>query len=145
LVISILIFTVYSVDSVKAQTTFTPIDDAMVSEGNEGNNYGNDELLIASDYSLSNIREAYLKFDLGSVSNINSIKLRLTPALDRNIEKVVHVSTNDNWTEESISWNNKPVIGSEVGSISTSTQVGNAVEISLDANEVSEVVQDGKL
>ncbi len=119
----------------------TPTDDAMVSEGNQSKNYGSDNLILASDYSLSNIRETYIKFNLsGIVGNIISAKLKLTPALDRSVDKTVHLVTNNNWNEGNIAWNNKPSMGTQIGSISTNTQTGVPVEINLNSSQIQQAV-----
>ncbi len=128
-------------DDARAQTVLTPIDDSMVSAGNPSNNYGSDELLLSSDYSSSNIRESYLKFDLSEISgsSVKSATLRFTPALARNVSKRVNIASNSNWTEENINWNNKPQLGIEIGQLNgISTSVGSPVDIELNVSQLQQ-------
>ncbi len=140
--IIILVPLLFLVKPIHAQSALTPIEDAMVSEGNPTDNYGSNDLLVTSDYSQSNIRQAYIKFDLSGISanSITAAKLRLTPALDRNISKTVHIVTNNSWNENTITWNNKPSMGSQIGSINTSTEIGSVVEIDLNTNQVQQAL-----
>ena len=61
-------------------------------------------------------REAFLRFDLSSVSTIGTARLRLFGRLltndSRNIRTGVFSSANTTWTETGLTWNNRPTTGS---------------------------------
>ncbi len=64
--------------------TFNPTADAYVKDGADaGNNFGTaSQLLVKKSSTVGDNRLAYLKFDLSSVSSVNSVKLQLFGALN---------------------------------------------------------------
>jgi hypothetical protein len=60
-------------------------------------------------------RNAYLKFDLSSVSSVSTAKLRLYGKLDNTVTKNIPIEvfgvSSTTWGESTITWNNKPATG----------------------------------
>ena len=102
-----------------AAITFTPIHDAYVRDGtNAGITHGTtDSTLLITKLSpagqANNNRESYLLFDLTSLSgNAASVILRVYGKVDGTSVPSVPVGVfsvaNTTWTENAITWNNKP-------------------------------------
>jgi len=98
---------------------FTPVQDAYVRDGtNAGTTFGTTDstLLItklAPSGQSNNNRESYLLFDLTSLtSNAASVQLKVFGKVDLTTVPSVPVGVfsvaNTTWTENSITWNNKP-------------------------------------
>jgi len=90
-----------------------PSDDAYVEKENPNTNYGTSPtslttLRVGYDPNFGTDR-SYLKFDLSSLNGktITSAKLSIFSMPSNGISKLYSVS-NNNWNEESITWNNKP-------------------------------------
>lgn len=95
---------------------FTVVDDAHVREGiYQNDKFGsNENMQIREISSANNTRQVYLKFDLTTVDNAISATLRLNNTGangDVDVKKVV----DDSWSESTIDWNSKPVIGTAIG------------------------------
>ncbi len=109
-----------------ATVTLNPVADAYVQNGNNANrNYGNGYQLRAqtSGTAASNY-DSYLKFDTGSATGqVASAKLRLYASLSAagNVSSSVHGVADTGWGETTITWNNKPALGSVLGSLSTTS------------------------
>lgn len=110
---------------IDGSTTLTPTADAMVYKGAPTSNYGNTTELQAQNYydQASYTRWSYLKFDLSSVSSINSAVLRLyrigiSDTTGASYATVIHATPTTSWVEgdggsdnvpaNEINWNNKP-------------------------------------
>ncbi|WP_158085363.1 PQQ-dependent sugar dehydrogenase [Niastella vici] len=102
-----------------AAITFTPVHDAYVRDGtNAGTTFGTtDSTLLITKVSpsgqLNNNRESYLLFDLTSLtSNAASVQLKVFGKVDLTTVPSVPVGVfsvaNTTWTENTITWNNKP-------------------------------------
>lgn len=111
-----------------AQTfTLTPTDDAYVRDGtNAAITHGTtDPTLLITKVSpsgqLNNARESYLLFDLASVTGIvTSAQVRVYGKVDGTTTPSVPVGlfpvATTTWTENTITWNNKPATGATLGS-----------------------------
>lgn len=98
-----------------------PVADSYVQQNSSGSNYGTQASLQVKA-SSSYARIAYLKFNLTNVSAAGSAKLRLYgghASLSRTI--YCKSSSNTSWGETSITWSNKPAIGSTLSSTSVGT------------------------
>lgn len=100
----------------------TPLHDAYVRDGtNAGITHGTtDSTLLITKVSpagqLNNARESYLMFDLASVAgNISSVVLKVYGKVDLTTVPSVLVGiypvANTTWTENTLTWNNKPAAG----------------------------------
>ncbi|MCS3796499.1 PQQ-dependent sugar dehydrogenase [Niastella sp. OAS944] len=100
--------------------TFTPVHDAYVRDGtNAGITHGTtDSTLLITKLSptgqLNNARESYLMFDLTSLTgNVSSVQLKVYGKVDLTTVPSVPVGVfsvaNTTWTENTLTWNNKPV------------------------------------
>ena len=96
-------------------TTLVASDDANVRNGSYRNtNYGHISLLQIRQTSIKSAkRYTYLKFDVSGVSNITSVKLRVYNIGANGTVNIKKVS-NDNWSENTITWVGKPSIGAIV-------------------------------
>jgi hypothetical protein len=99
-------------------TRISPTADTFVRGGAyAAANFGTTTALsVKKSSTVDNVREAYLKFDLKSVTTIGSARLRLYGALadtrNSNIPTAVHSVTNTTWTEAGLTWNTRPAAGS---------------------------------
>ena len=114
--------------------SLNPVADAYVRGGASGDiNYGSDAVLVlkkglTDDYT----RESYLKFDLSSVQGpVSSATLKLY-ALTADAGTSVHTITqvnDDTWTENTITFNNRPT---SLGSVVSGYNVTSIGEYSID-------------
>ncbi|MFS0724179.1 polysaccharide lyase family 8 super-sandwich domain-containing protein [Paenibacillus sp. 1P07SE] len=90
-----------------------PIADAAVRNGNYADeNYGNEQYLQVkgnSQLSQQDLRKAYLKFDLRSVSDIESAGLQLFGSSDLPGGVVRVYASGNSWQESELTWNGSPV------------------------------------
>lgn len=105
-------------------TVLNPVADSFVRDGSySSTNYGSDTTLDVKDGLLPNYtRNAYLKFDLSSVSSVSSAKVRVY-GCDSQDSTVVSVKAyavdNDSWSESTITFNNAPANnGTQLGAVS---------------------------
>lgn len=105
-----------------APVNFTPIHDAYVRDGtNAGITHGvTDSSVLITKVSptgqLNNARESYLMFDLTSVTSpVAAVVLRVYGKVDLTTVPSVGVGAysvaNTTWTENTLTWNNKPATG----------------------------------
>ena len=118
--------------------TYTPVDDAYVSESDPDANFGSSEDLILERSSDNTWTRAYLKFDLSSLSfsEIVSVTLRLYfegfKTLVESTYVRVHLVGNDSWEEESITWNSQPVYSSDRVEVNLyGCQINTFIEINI--------------
>lgn len=94
-------------------TTLSPVADAFVRNGSYAAiNYGSDTSLFIKTSTVSGFtKNTYLKFSLGSLTNVTSAKLRL---YGKNVDNTNSYKTTvygvdiDTWTETGITFNNAP-------------------------------------
>jgi autotransporter-associated beta strand protein len=93
--------------------SLAPAADATVRAGTyASSNFGSTNTLsVKSDSTTDNIRQAYLRWDLSSITQtVFQARVSLTPInVGTNaIEQGVRVATSNTWTESGITWNNQP-------------------------------------
>jgi hypothetical protein len=96
-----------------ADVALSPIDDTYIDESNPSDVFG-----ASLDLRVDggNQEMAFLKFDLSSVSaavDVAMLKLYITNGSDG--QQFVHAVDNNTWTESSLTWNNAPALGQEIG------------------------------
>jgi len=106
--------------------TFSPTDDAAVSELNAGTNYGSyDYIAVGGEATDGHTRRSFILFDLSNIppgSVIDYANLRLymdTPPSGSRTLNCYRINMDPVWTEESITWNNQPS-----GVLESSTSAG---------------------
>lgn len=107
------------------ETGLSPIADAYVRDGaSASTNFGTQPELQTQVSSTGNNRETYLKFDINTVTNIVSAKLRLYGRLSdtsgNNVPASVYAVSDILWPESgsnSITWNTKPTAGNVQSSV----------------------------
>jgi uncharacterized delta-60 repeat protein len=104
-------------DSPATGATLTATADAYVRDGtNAGANFGTAADLEAKTAGSGFNRVSYIKFDLSSVSTINSVKLdlfgKISDTQNASIVTSVFSVANTSWTETGITFSNAPVLGS---------------------------------
>ncbi|NOK15956.1 CBM96 family carbohydrate-binding protein [Corallococcus carmarthensis] len=103
----------------QALTTLPASEDAYVHESNAGSNYGSaTSLYVKTDAGAS--RLAYLKFSLAGISGVTSAKLRVYGSASSSTT-LQAFQTLDGWAESSLTWTNKPAVGSLAGSVALTT------------------------
>ncbi|WP_315824573.1 DUF7594 domain-containing protein [Paraflavitalea speifideaquila] len=104
------------------QITLLPVHDAYVRDGtNAAGTFGStDSTLLITKLSpagqLNNAREAYLRFNLAAVSGtVSAVLLKVYGKVDLTTVPSVPVGvfavSNTTWTENALTWNNKPASG----------------------------------
>jgi endoglucanase len=108
--------------------TLTPTKDAYVRGGSHAStNHGTSTALHAKvDLdSSSNQRRAFLRFDLSSVATVVSAKLRIFASLSSTTDPKPGLSVfavaDTTWGETSITYDNMPAMGTELGSVAVSS------------------------
>ncbi len=95
-----------------------PNADAHVRDGASANsNFGTATTIeVQSSGTSGESRDAYFKFDLSSVGDINNAKLRIFAATSAagSVSTSVYPVSNTTWTEAGINWNNRPALGTPV-------------------------------
>jgi uncharacterized repeat protein (TIGR02059 family) len=95
--------------------TFTPTDDAQVRSSTTTTNFGTATTIRVGGEGTTTIYRTYIKFNVsGLTGSVTGVKLRLF-ATDAS-PNIVHVfGTSTAWAEGTINWDNKPALGTEVG------------------------------
>ncbi len=100
-----------------------PTADAFVRDAADADaNYGRARRLTVKTAGAGNNRDAYLKFDIsGAPGAIRRATLSFSAGLSRAgapaVEVSVHAVADTGWTERGLTWNNKPSLGSALGSV----------------------------
>ena len=107
----------------------TPSADTFGQDGSSANtNFGTvNPLLVKTATSPGTNRDSYLKFSLAGFTSITSAKLLVTASLSGSGSLTTGVfGTSSGWTETGLTWNNRPALGSSLGSV-TVTSASNVV------------------
>jgi hypothetical protein len=97
-----------------ADVTFRPTDDSYVDKANPSSNYGTSTNLRIDGGSSP--EWAYLKFDLRTMSGTVEAALLKLYISDGSIDRqYVHEVADNSWSESSLTWDNAPAIGAQVG------------------------------
>ena len=103
----------------------TSTADAHVRDGSSAaTNFGSTTIIEAqTSATTGENRDAYFKFDLTNVGDINDAKLRIFAATSAagSVATSVYPVANTTWTETTINWNNRPALGTPVLSSVTVT------------------------
>ncbi|MGJ8743556.1 CBM96 family carbohydrate-binding protein [Polaribacter sp.] len=130
-------------DAIDTDVTLYTTADAYVWDRFPTNNYGAVRLIVRDDPDDLN-RVSFVKFDVSTLSSIETAKFRLTleqtPGDTRNYE--AFLVTNDNWTENNITWNNTPNSGVSLGTV---TNIGQIIEWEITNTVLSEMSGDDVL
>ncbi|MDC0713433.1 DNRLRE domain-containing protein [Stigmatella sp. ncwal1] len=103
----------------QALSVLSASEDSYAHEGNTSSTYGSStSLYVKNDPGAS--RYAYLKFSLSGLSGVTSAKLRVYGSASSNTVLQAY-QTADGWSESSLTWTNKPAVGSLVGGVSINT------------------------
>tara|TARA_R110002049_G_scaffold299940_1_gene490439 strand:+ start:992 stop:3898 length:2907 start_codon:yes stop_codon:yes gene_type:complete len=106
------------VDAVAGNMNLGAEADAYVHESNPNNNYGTAEILVTKEEG----RYAYLKFNLSSIpGSIVSATLRIYQRTGFSDLRVVYDVEDDSWTENGVTWLNKPAFNNERARIITNS------------------------
>jgi Glycosyl hydrolase family 26 len=127
-------------------TTLSPIADSQVSQASPDTNFGTSSQLQAND----NVNLSYLRFDLRTLAGhtITSAQLSLhtrTESWAGSAATFTVATTSGGWSETGITWSNKPVIGSMLGTIKQPGVVDQWYTISLDLAGMQAAVSGGEL
>jgi len=135
-----------------ATTTLSVAAATYVRNGSFANqNFGtSNDLIVKRSGTSGNTREIYLKFDLSSLSAMNTAKLRLNGRLsattNSNVLTRIYSATNTSWSETGLTWNNKPASGSTVrGSLTVNGTTATWYEVDLTAFLKSEFAAGRKV
>ena len=90
--------------------TLTPIEDGHIRGGiYAASNFGTSAALEAKSADLDHTRDAYLRFDLGTLASVSSAKFRVYAAAvgDGAVNPTLY-PVSGAWTEGTLSWNTRP-------------------------------------
>lgn len=128
--------------SITVVASHSPVGDAHVRGGrNSSANYGVVPLLeVQSANSAGNTMDSYFMFDLGGVSNVSRVILRINAALSREttIETTAY-ATGTNWLEDSITWENRPALGASLDRVVVAATTNTWYELDVTGHVVSEL------
>jgi hypothetical protein len=107
------------------QVDLAPNGDTYARDGSyAGSNFGTAaEMQVRTASVTGNSRQGFLSFDVSSYASITSAKLQLYVAqsgVSEDLVLEVHAVSNTAWHENTLNWNNQPVMGQLLGSIMTS-------------------------
>ncbi|RMG70960.1 MAG: DNRLRE domain-containing protein [Bacteroidetes bacterium] len=124
-------------------------EDAQVSAGSFANtNFGSDTSLMVnfSTVTVNATAESYLKFDLSVIpAAFDKASLRLWGIRrDGIFEHKIQRVSDDNWSESSITWNNRPSADGDLASF-TSPPLGKWVEVDITEEVLAEAEGDNIL
>jgi hypothetical protein len=96
--------------------TLSATADAHVRDGSfAGTNFGSATILEVKRHTSGFNRQAYFRFNLASLANITSAKLRLhgrlTSTVTGGLDAAVYPVSNTGWTESTLTFNNRPAAG----------------------------------
>jgi hypothetical protein len=128
-------FQVYGTPFDSGPVSFLPQADTYVSKNAPNSSYGSGTTVyIDGGNSVfgDNINNGYLKFDLSPLAGktISSAKLRLFVTNPSSQAQSIKSVADGGW-DESITWNTKPAVGSQIASLAASTVSNNWVELDL--------------
>ena len=103
----------------QALTTLTASEDAYVHGTNPTSNYGTSAALYVKNDGTAS-RYAYLKFKLTGITGVTSARLRIHGSASASTT-LQAFQTTDAWAEASLTWDNKPAVGSLVGGVPIDT------------------------
>jgi hypothetical protein len=114
-------FTTASAGGGTETVTLTATADSFVSSGTTGTNFGTSTVLRVD---ASPLETTYLKFDLAPYAGrtLQSATLQLRSAGNPSAgTQNVKLVTNDTWSETGITYNNRPALGTSIGTLGPTT------------------------
>jgi len=124
------------------EETLNPTEDAFVSEGTSGTNYGSSDKYEVKE-SSGYAKRAFLKYSLSSItgtvtSALLRVKVRSTPSGNHSVRS----ASTDSWAEGTITWSNRPSVGSIIDTEAVPT-AGDYIEFDVTTYVASEAAGDG--
>ncbi len=105
-------------------TALTPTADTFVRNGSySSDNYGSWSSLVVKNASTGYSRQGYLTFDLSALSgSVDEAVLYLYGAVTDDsggdaVDCAINAVDDDSWTEDGLTWDTKPEVGSALGSV----------------------------
>jgi hypothetical protein len=125
--------------------TNSPVADSYVESSNPSVNFGTStNLLVKNNVTLA-ARNAYLMFDVHTLTNVRSAILTLVPnRVDDPTVPIYYELANTNWTETGITWNNQPG-GTGVFLATNTVSVGAPVVLDVTSAVASQAANGGLL
>ncbi|KAL9184328.1 hypothetical protein ACHAXT_002414 [Thalassiosira profunda] len=114
--------------------TLTPSDDATMVFDHPDDNFGSEDSLLVDDDS--GVYDALLRFDLSSIhvsggTSVASATLRLYCTDGSDSGGIVGRTANENWNEDTVTWNNAPTgVGAPLASLGRVTK-GNWYDVDI--------------
>lgn len=119
--------------------TRRPVADAYVRGGASASaNFGTAAQLLAKlGVSDDNSRISYLKFDLRDIASVGRATLRLNGRLSNttnsSVQTTVRAVSSTSWDERTVTWRNRPAIGTVLGSFTVRGTTAQWHEVDLTA------------
>uniref|UniRef100_UPI00321644C7 CBM96 family carbohydrate-binding protein n=1 Tax=uncultured Draconibacterium sp. TaxID=1573823 RepID=UPI00321644C7 len=112
------------VENTDTAMTILPTEDSYIYGADEstGKSHGNEtKIIVKEGLTTPYVRRGYFKFDLSPITgNIKSAKLQLKVQSSNTEAEAVNFDlkyvSNDTWQEETLSWSNRPSVGSIIAS-----------------------------
>jgi hypothetical protein len=128
--------TTYKARSAGTAKTLSPVADAYVMQASPTTNYGSAGVLNARKSSGVYAQVAYLTFDLTRVSTITSATLKLygnQTVAGPTVTVAAYKVASTTWGEKSITYDNRPALGSAMGSASVNSTTARTYQWDLTA------------
>ena len=120
------------------------VEDSYVRGGtSEDTNYGSSTIVRMKESSNASFtRRGYMKFNLSGITGtVETAQLFIYGKAQQIMDLGVYSVTDDDWSENSLTWNNAPVLASSIGSVSVdvtnqwySIEITNAVQAELSGD-----------
>jgi hypothetical protein len=113
-----------------ASIALNPVDDAYVAGDLPNDNFGADPSLVAD---ASPVRESYMKFDMRPLAGQSVAQATLRMFVTNGSGGAVTLKdvANNTWTEQSITYGNKPGKGSVIANFTPGTATGRWLEVDI--------------
>ncbi|QNK56522.1 DNRLRE domain-containing protein [Paenibacillus sp. PAMC21692] len=128
----------------------SPSDDSYVRASNAfaNSNFGKEKSLVVKKGSPELTRESYMKFDFTDFSGeVESVTLVVYGAVGEGSQASIqlHSATNNDWTEETITWNNKPSYTSDAMTSITLGKEARGYEANITDLAIDQLAADKKV
>lgn len=122
----------------KDTITVEPEEDASVDEKKPDTNFGRRAI---SEVEGNHAKQHYMKFNIGKAvgKKIVSAQLNLRVANFYRATQNVRFVDDSNWSQDTITYNNRPATGDIIGTMSSTGQFGRFISVNLDPAGISTV------
>lgn len=120
--------------STGTNVTLTAAADTYVTDATTTTNYGTAGTLQVKKSSAGYNRQAFISFDISSLSTVNTAKLRLFAGLNTaDSVQIAVAGVSSSFNESTVTWSTKPAVGSTLGTATVKSNAASWFEIDISA------------